>query len=307
MGLKENFYQALRELLNGGGQVRSESEEKADCNSDLDSYSENQASSNQDDSKSYRNDFAASNVQTIEEPDSEDMTVSPNSNSGSEITSNSQVVSEPNGQYNQVGPFGKSVRISRPTNIGQADPSVLPVYFSQANMHNQSASGNAEEEMSIISKNTVVYGDIRSLADITINGKVRGNVDVLKDASMHGMLVGNLMCNNTRMEGSSVQGNVLSKGSTHIYSDSILLGNLRAQYSSIDGKIKGNIEVGSKTHLRQNAIVVGDISTNSIAVEEGANIKGYVDTAFHFEHSDTPFPDEIIIENDDLNPGNQEI
>ncbi len=127
---------------------------------------------------------------------------------------------------------------------------------------------------------------------------------VLLAPTVFAIISGNLMCNNTRMEGSSIQGNVLAKGSTHIYSDSMLLGNLSSQYSSIDGKVKGNIEVGSKTHLRQNAIVVGDISTNSIAVEDGANIRGYVDTAFRFEHNDTPFPDEIIIENDDLNPGN---
>ena len=115
---------------------------------------------------------------------------------------------------------------------------------------------------------------------------------------MHGVLVGDLMCNNSNMRGSSVQGNVNAKGRTYIDNDSMLLGDMKAQYSNVDGKVKGNIDVGSKIHLHQNAVVAGNINTNTIAVEDGANIKGFVNTSFLDENSDTAFPNQIPFGND---------
>jgi hypothetical protein len=39
-----------------------------------------------------------------------------------------------------------------------------------------------------------------------------------------------------------------------------------------------------------------DINTGTIAIEEGANVKGFVNTSFFDEHGDVAFPDEV--END---------
>jgi cytoskeletal protein CcmA (bactofilin family) len=152
------------------------------------------------------------------------------------------------------------------------------------------------EETTVISKNTVIIGNIKSLASVKIDGNVRGKVEVLKDASVNGMLVGDLTCNNAEMQGSSIQGNVLSKGNTYVDNSTIILGDVAAQYAAIDGKIKGNIEVGSKVEFRENAIVAGDIYTNTISVADGANIRGYVSTSYFQEHGDDVFPNKLIIE-----------
>jgi len=303
MGLKENFYQALRELLNRGDPARSDSNKKANSSS----VSEKQfASFDQDISKSYENVFAEFNSKPVENK-SNDFNEKSDFRPTYDSFSAEQPSNESSDFNNRPNLFSKSARIVRPAPINQSDPADLPAYFNRPNAPGQSAPDRSEKEMSIISKNTVVFGDIRSLADVTINGKVRGNVDVLKDVSMHGMLVGNLRCNNTRMEGSSIQGNVMSKGSTYIHNDSVLLGNLTAQNSNVDGKVKGNMDVGSRAYLHQNAIIVGDINTNSIAVEDGANIKGFVNTAFLFDKGSAPFPNEVIIENDDINIGDSDI
>lgn len=157
-------------------------------------------------------------------------------------------------------------------------------------------------EMTVISKNTVIVGDIRSLASVTIEGNVRGRVEVLKDATVQGMLVGDLTCKNARMHGSSVQGNVLIKENAYIDHNSTLLGNLSAQCASIDGKVKGNIEIGSKVEFRENAIIAGDIYTSTITVADGANIKGFINTAYLSENSDAAFPGQIVIDENQL-PG----
>lgn len=302
MGLKENFFQALRELLNGGAQARPDSKQNTETISDEEKKF---ASFNRDIADNYEDVFAEFNVKSAEYKRADTFT-NPDPQPAFEDSTAGQGSSEQTDFHNRANPFGKTARVVRTTPVNQYDPSDLPAYFSRPNAPGQSTPDRTEKEVSIISKNTVVFGDIRSLADVTIKGKVRGNVDVLKDVSMNGVLVGNLRCNNTRLEGSSIQGNVMSKGGAYIHNDSVLLGNLKAQNSNIDGKIKGNIDVGSRAYLHQNAIIVGDINTNTIAVEDGANIKGFVNTAFMFEQDTAPFPNEVIIENNDINLGDSD-
>lgn len=265
MGLKENFNQALKDLINKGGLVGSDAEEKSKTKSDLDSYLDMPSSFTKEagthgqsvsgfDQESSRLAMSMNETDWQNPPNFEDRTTSYHSDGYTAPQSND---------------YGRMFR--------QAD------------------------EMTIISKSTMIVGDIRTLANITIDGNVRGKVDVLKDANLRGMLIGDLVCSNTDMKGSSVQGNVFAKGSTYIDNDSILLGDLTAQFASIDGKVKGNIEIGSKIELHANAIVAGNINTNTISIADGANIRGFINTTFLKEHGDSAFPKQVIMENVETN------
>lgn len=271
MGLKENFNQAMKELLNKGGLVGSELKEQASAQSDLDAYLDMTSSYNNTtntysggrpeafDQDSEDISMSIADTDWQDPPGFEDHTAQPGVFSSSNYTS-SNYSSTQNNEYNRL--------------------------FRQA------------EEMTIISKSTMIVGNIKTLANITVEGNIRGNIEALKDANIQGMLIGDITCNNTNIKGSSIQGNVLTKGSTYIDNDSILLGDLTAQYANIDGKVKGNIEVGSKVELRSNAIVAGNINTNTISIEGGANIRGYVNTTFLREQGDDAFPKQVIITND---------
>ncbi len=72
---------------------------------------------------------------------------------------------------------------------------------------------------------------------------MQGNVDVLKDASVRGVVIGDLVCESSDMKGSSIQVNVVANKNVLIYDNAILLGDLTAQYSIIDGKVKGDIDI----------------------------------------------------------------
>ncbi|HVI76709.1 MAG TPA: polymer-forming cytoskeletal protein, partial [Candidatus Acidoferrum sp.] len=45
----------------------------------------------------------------------------------------------------------------------------------------------------------------------------------------------------------------------------------------VQGKLEGNVLATDRVDLRKTAIVTGDISTQRIAIEEGAYLKGKVD------------------------------
>ena len=68
-----------------------------------------------------------------------------------------------------------------------------------------------------------------------------------------------------------------------------------AQYLDLNGKIKGNIDVGGKAEFKTDAIVLGNITASTITVLDGATIQGYVNTTFLQESSSSIFPDAIAV------------
>ncbi len=57
------------------------------------------------------------------------------------------------------------------------------------------------EETTIISRNTIIDGNIRSFANINIDGSVKGDVTITKNINVTGKVVGDIECNNSVMTG----------------------------------------------------------------------------------------------------------
>lgn len=151
------------------------------------------------------------------------------------------------------------------------------------------------EETTIISRNTIIDGNVRSFANITIEGSVKGDVEITKNANLSGKVVGDLDCNNATMIGSSMQGNIRSKGQVKMDRDSLILGDINAQYLDLNGKIKGNVEIGGKAEFKSDAIIFGNINASTITVLDGATIQGFVNTTFLQEAATNVFPDAIAV------------
>lgn len=292
MGLKDNFYQALRELLNSGGSTGSGADEKAKSSSNLDSY--NNASSN-----AIGHEFS----DVAKQPSSATEEVKPSEGEGfSKVYQDTSVqrqasFSDKNAKRGQTGNWGNNSYKTERVSDGAPRSFIETDYgFSDNRGDLGGTAFKPTDEQTLISKNTIVDGNIRSYANVRIEGSVQGNVDVMKDAAIFGTLIGNLTCNNAEMQGSSIQGDVYTKGNSFIDSDSTLLGNITAQYASIDGKIKGDMKIGSKVQILQNAVVAGNIVTGTISVEDGANIKGFVNTAYLQEQGDKAFPSQVTVD-----------
>ncbi len=153
-----------------------------------------------------------------------------------------------------------------------------------------------ENEITVISKNTVIDGNIRSFANMSIDGNIKGNVETTKDIDLNGKVVGNIACNNAALRASQVQGNIQMKGNVFMERDTLLIGDITSTYANVNGKIKGNLEITGKAELKSDAVVFGDISASTITVNDGAIIQGYVSTTFlNKEESKSIFPDTITI------------
>lgn len=157
------------------------------------------------------------------------------------------------------------------------------------------SSNHDTEELTVISRNTIIEGNIRSFANVDIEGSIKGDIQITKNANISGKVVGNLDCNNASMMGSQMQGNVSSKGQVRFDRDSLILGNINAQYLDMNGKVRGNIDISGKAEFKSDAYILGDINVSTLTVLEGATISGHVNTTFLQETPSAIFPEMISL------------
>lgn len=78
---------------------------------------------------------------------------------------------------------------------------------------------------------------------------------------------------NLRVEG-KVIGNIKSKSKVAIGDSAKVEGNILAQNAEIEGEVKGVIEVSDLLILKATSVINGDIITNKMIVESGAAFNG---------------------------------
>ena len=190
-------------------------------------------------------------------------------------------------------PYGQAPANGYNANSGFGGGAVPPVSGDGTEMQ----ASDATDEVTVISKNTVIDGNIRSLANMQVDGNIKGNIETTRNIDMSGKVVGDVVCNNASLTSAAMQGNVSLKGRMRMDRDTILIGDLTSQYADINGRIRGKLEIAGKAELKRDAIVFGDINASTIAVTDGAIIQGYVNTTFlSKEDGRNAIPEQITID-----------
>lgn len=295
MSLKDNFYAAVKDLMNKGGIVGSDLEEKAKENADLDSYLNRPAPQQE---TSVPTPVSAAPAEpfvetTAAEPAVANPTVQAQPAAAPVYTAQTPPPAPSAPVYaTDTQPFSPTL----PRNSYIPPQGDTPPAYQPMGAQDYSSSGAGLAETTIISKNTVISGNIHSFANITIQGNVKGNVEVSKAASISGKLIGDLKCSNAVMEGSAIQGNIDSKGEIIMDGDALVIGDVIAQFADVNGKIKGNLTIAGKSEFKADAVVIGNITTSSIMISDGANIDGYINTTRSSENAERYFSQEVTIE-----------
>ncbi len=329
MGIKENFSQAMRELTGGGKDDRKgdrsidgmknavaaedtgEFDPVKEDNTDFDEI-EKRAAAAADEYSRRQSAFEAENfINPDEIYNSEAAPVDPEETvTGQSFRQPEQSFTQPSQDYSQPqqsftqpqqGGFNQQQNFSQQSGFNQQNNQQSfrpqqPAYNPQPSFGRDFRQPTDDNETTVISRNTVIDGNIHSFANMTVDGNIKGNVETTKDIDLNGKIVGDISCNNAKLRTSQVQGNIRLKGNVYMERETLLLGDLTSTYANINGKIKGNVSTGGKTELKSDAVVFGDISASSITVDDGAIIQGYVSTTFlNKEDSKGIFPDTITI------------
>ena len=327
MGIKDNFSQAVKELWKKDGQ-ESQPEPSAPAQpSELDRYL--QASQTAQDAQAAQPVQPVSSVQSAAAQTVSEQTAAPVQNDPAQEVQAAQQPVQPAMQANTQGvpletPYYRAQPQNAAPQVGYQQNNAFQNsgYNNFANPANNNGYNNGfggsgnfggsggfvppsdipqqpneTDEVTVISKNTIIDGNIRSLANMQIDGSIKGNVETTRNIDMTGKVIGDVACNNAGMNSAAMQGNVSIKGRMRMDRDTILIGDLTSQYADINGRIRGKLDIAGKAELKRDAIVFGDISASTIAVTDGAIIQGYVNTTFlSKEDGRNIFPEAISLD-----------
>ena len=152
-------------------------------------------------------------------------------------------------------------------------------------------TGNYSEETSVITGGMVVNGDVESVGSLDLIGKVNGDVSVKGKLNVTGHIVGNSEAKEVFAENAKITGNVTSESSVKIGAGTVVVGNISAFSAAIAGAVKGDIDVHGPVILDSTAIVMGNIRSKSVQINNGAALEGICSQAYA-EVSPTAFFDD---------------
>ena len=106
--------------------------------------------------------------------------------------------------------------------------------------------GANRSEVAHIGKSVVIKGEVTGSEELYIDGQVEGSIE-LKTSRL----------------------TIGPNGRVHA--------RINARGLVVEGKLEGNINGGERVEMRRTAVVMGDVVTRRIVIEDGAYFKGSVD------------------------------
>ncbi len=135
-------------------------------------------------------------------------------------------------------------------------------------------SGEPMDENAVITACMTVKGDVLSRGSVEIQGVVEGNVTVLGKLNVSGKLNGDAKAAEVFADGAQISGQISADGTAKIGKESVIIGNIYATSAVIAGAVKGDIDVHGPVILDSTAIVMGNIKSKSVQINNGAAIEG---------------------------------
>ena len=114
----------------------------------------------------------------------------------------------------------------------------------------------ASDENAVITAGMVITGDVSSEGSMDLVGTINGNIDILGKLNITGYINGNSKAAEIFAEGAKINGEIVSEGSVKIGASTVVIGNISAVI------------------LDSSAIVMGNIKSKSVQINNGAVIEG---------------------------------
>ena len=138
----------------------------------------------------------------------------------------------------------------------------------------QHSARRNSDEVSVLTESMLINGNVATEGGLEVRGSVVGNVEALGRLNITGMIQGNSQAAEIYAEGAKITGDLRSNSGVKIGQSTVILGNIYANSATIAGAIKGDIDVKGPVILDSSAIVMGDIKSKSVQINNGAVIEG---------------------------------
>ena len=152
--------------------------------------------------------------------------------------------------------------------------------------------GPEADESGCVTAGMTINGDVTSEGSLEVIGAVKGNINVRGKLNVSGSITGNSKASEVFADSAKITGEVISKGAVKVGQESVIIGNITATSAVIAGAVKGDIDVRGPVILDTSAIVMGDIKSKSVQINNGAVVEGHCSQCYA-EVSPTTFFDDL--------------
>ena len=164
-------------------------------------------------------------------------------------------------------------------------------YIAESNATDKNTNNGGEETMEFdqqtptdetasITEGMILTGDLQTTGSLDLVGKINGNVKCLGKLNVTGEITGDSDAAEIYAESARITGEVKSKGSVKVGQSTVIVGNIFGSSAVIAGAVKGDIDVHGPVVLDTTAIVMGNIKSQSVQINNGAVIEGMCSQAY---------------------------
>lgn len=132
-----------------------------------------------------------------------------------------------------------------------------------------------DDATTYITKSTKLTGDIETDGSIDIIGEVVGNVTCKGKLVAGGVIRGNVFANEVYANAARIEGDVNCEGSAKIGVGSVVIGKVEATSAVVAGAVNGDIDVHGPVIVDSTAVIMGNIKSRSVQINNGAVIEGF--------------------------------
>jgi cytoskeletal protein CcmA (bactofilin family) len=91
-------------------------------------------------------------------------------------------------------------------------------------------------------------------ADVEIKGSIKFSHDLILDGK--------------------IEGQVQSDGALTVGENAVIKGEIHTRTVAVFGRVEGNVTVQERCELKSTAVLIGDVSAETLSIEEGASFQG---------------------------------
>ena len=157
-------------------------------------------------------------------------------------------------------------------------------------MNNFNGMNNAR--VAIIPKGTVVNGNIEINGKLEMYGMINGNICSDERVNICGDVTGNIKAKDVYTKDSFIEGNIECEEGAVVRENTVVIGDISAENLMIDGAIKGKLDIKGMVTVGDKAIVESDIKAKSIQVNNGAALNGHCSLCYADITPKSFFPEE---------------
>jgi cytoskeletal protein CcmA (bactofilin family) len=138
----------------------------------------------------------------------------------------------------------------------------------------------ASDENAVITGGMKVTGNVESIGSIEVQGEIIGDVTCNGKLVVAGKVNGNSTSAEFFADAAKIEGEVVTSGTAKVGVGSVIIGNITATSAVIAGAVKGDIDVNGPVVVDTSAVVMGNIKSRSVQINNGAVIEGFCSQSY---------------------------